>query len=75
MYGSVFVNTTIFFVTFMFVRYRLDSTGNPVINSGYEFTISVRGSVKGDSMLQEVENVVMTAVKETIEALVEGRLA
>jgi hypothetical protein len=52
----------------------LNADGDPVLNSGYEFTLSVRGSVALDYSLYAAENVVMTAVNETISALLEGRL-
>jgi hypothetical protein len=53
---------------------RLDETGKSIIGQGYEFTISVRGSVPNDSSLSKAENVVITAVKEIIAALLAGKI-
>ena len=58
----------------MFIFFRLDEGGNPILNSGHEFTISVRGSVPGDTSLTKAEDVVFTAVRETIDALMAGKL-
>ena len=41
---------------------------------GYEFTLSVRGSVPGDTGLQLVEAAVKTAVQATLAALLQGQL-
>ena len=53
---------------------RLDSSGAPLLNAGYEFSLSVRGSVPGDTSLAQAENVVITAVREAIDALIAGKL-
>jgi hypothetical protein len=52
----------------------LDSDGNPVLNSGYEFTVSTRGSVPADSSLLRAQSIVVTAVQETIAAILNGKL-
>lgn len=47
---------------------RLDG-GIPIPNAGYEFSISVRGSVPGDTSLSQAEEVVISAVRETVDAV------
>lgn len=52
----------------------MDEFGNPIPNSGFEFTLSVRGSVVGDTSLKKAEEKVHTAVVNTIQALLNGKL-
>ena len=52
--------------------FRYDAEGKIVMNSGFEFTISARGSVPLDTTLEKAESVVHTAVVELIEALMNG---
>jgi hypothetical protein len=44
------------------------------VNSGFEFTISVRGSVPMDTSLVKAEDVVHTAVVEAVAAILDGKL-
>ncbi len=52
----------------------LDDNGNPIPNEGYEFTLHVRGSVPDDSSIKLVENDVMVATKEVVQAILLGKL-
>lgn len=52
----------------------MDESGNSIPNSGYEFTLSVRGSVVGDTSLTKAEEKVHQAVTNTIQALLDGKL-
>jgi hypothetical protein len=51
-----------------------DSNGSVIPNEGFEFTISVRGSVPMDTTLIKAEDVVHTAVVEVVEAILDGRI-
>lgn len=62
----------IFFLTKQ--KCRLNENNEPVLNAGFELTISVRGSIPGDTSLSEADNTVVTAVRETIDALLAGKL-
>ena len=53
---------------------RFDSSGNVLVNAGLEFTLSVRGSVPGDSSLAQAEDVVHTAVGEVVQAVLRGEI-
>lgn len=44
------------------------------MNAGWEFTLSVRGSVALDTSLAKAEQVVITAVRKVIGALLSGKL-
>ena len=52
----------------------LDSNGQPVPNQGYEFTISVKGSISVDPSLVEVEKQVYEAVQQTVGAILGNEL-
>mmetsp|Transcript_1738 Transcript_1738/g.3111 ORF Transcript_1738/g.3111 Transcript_1738/m.3111 type:complete len:275 (-) Transcript_1738:164-988(-) len=51
-----------------------DSDGNVETNAGFEFTISVRGSVAMDTSLTKAEDVVHSAVVQTVSAILDGKL-
>lgn len=51
-----------------------DSNGNVEVNSGFEFTISVRGSVPMDTSLVQAEEVVHIAVDEVVRAVLSGKI-
>lgn len=53
---------------------RLDSSGNVMTNMGYEFVLSVRGSVVQDYTLAQAEEKVHAAVVNAIKALMTGEL-
>lgn len=53
---------------------RYDSEGSIEVNAGFEFTISVRGSVPMDTSLAKAEGVVHTAVEEVVHAVLEGKI-
>lgn len=53
---------------------RLDSNGAIIPNTGYEFILSVRGSVAQDYSLSQAEERVHAAVVNTIKALMAGEL-
>jgi hypothetical protein len=52
----------------------MDSKGEPVVNSGHEFILSVRGSVAQDYSLSKAEEKVHAAVVSTVQALLAGKL-
>ena len=54
--------------------YSLDPSGSPVANEGFEFSLSVRGSVPYDASLVRVEQEVLTAVQQVVSALMSGRI-
>jgi len=52
----------------------LDGSGAPVPDEGYEFVISVRGSVASDSTLDKVEVAVYQSFVNIVGALYQGQL-
>lgn len=52
----------------------LHENGMPVVNSGYEFSIHVRGSIDNDVTLLNVQEVVLEAMTATVNAIMEGKL-
>ncbi len=54
----------------MFMRHSFDADGNAV--GGIEFTITVRGSVPGDSSLIKVQTLVMDAVEKTVNYVIQN---
>jgi hypothetical protein len=52
----------------------LGSDGKPVLNAGWEFSLTVRGSIAGDSSLSKVDTAVQQATKEALSALMQGKL-
>ncbi|CAE7532325.1 unnamed protein product, partial [Symbiodinium microadriaticum] len=53
---------------------ELDESGSVKQNSGYEFTLTVRGSVPGDTALSQAESNVYAAVSQTLAAIYAGKL-
>ncbi len=54
----------------MFMCHSFDADGNAV--GGIEFTITVRGSVPGDSSLNKVQTLVMDAVEKTVNYVIQN---
>jgi hypothetical protein len=51
-----------------------ESSGQPLSDTGFEFTIGVRGSVPGDTSLSKAEDKVYGAVSKTVEAILSGQI-
>jgi hypothetical protein len=58
----------------LFAICSYDVDGNAEVNAGFEFTLSVRGSVAMDTSLEQAEAVVHTAVVELVQAVLEGKI-
>lgn len=52
----------------------LDNYNRPIPNQGYEFTVSVKGSIAQDPTLVAVEQQVHTAMQQTVAAIFNGEL-
>jgi hypothetical protein len=67
---SVFCSAVCFVIYWLAPIVRFDD--NKQLIGGYEFTLSVRGSVPGDSSLKKVESVVLNAVQNTVNFVLDN---